>query len=187
MSVLLPEGDYYHQHLRSAQYFPFPRCPLSAFFWLLPSSAIDVGLHSTAPPRTVDLSLAIFCLPGLKHFFCCCFLRAFFVGFLVLQSWTAPVENETFTILLGCKSELCDLKQGMCSFHEINSQWIGGGKVSALHVHWNPKDKRAPTFQFRASELHHNLPIYKLALPELWHRNSINPPIPTHPPKIIKV
>lgn len=67
VSALLLGGAYYHQHLRSAQYFPFPRRPLSAFPWLLHSSAIDVGLYSTAPPRTADLSLAIFCLRGLKH------------------------------------------------------------------------------------------------------------------------
>lgn len=117
VSVLLPGGgDYYHQHLKSAQYFPFPCCLLSAFLWLLHPSAIDVGLHSTAPPRTTGLSLAIFCLRGLKH--------RFFLIFL-LRSRAATVENETFTILLGCKSELRDPKQGWtCNFHETNSQWI---------------------------------------------------------------
>lgn len=107
VSVLLLGGAYYHQHLRSAQYFPFPRRPLSAFLWLLHSSTIDVGLHSRAPPHTADLSLAIFCLRGLKHG-----LGFSFTFFFFWHSWAAPVKNQTFTILLGCKSELRDPKLG---------------------------------------------------------------------------
>lgn len=113
LSLLLLGGAYYHQHLRSAQYFSIPRRPLSAFLWLLHSSDIDVGLHSTAPPLTADLSLAIFCLRGLRHslglFFFPFFWRG---GGWCWGSQAAPVKNETFTIPLGCKFEFLVLKLG---------------------------------------------------------------------------
>lgn len=111
VSVLLLGGAYYHQHLRSAQYFPIPRRPLSAFLWLLHSSDIDVGLHSTAPPLTAELSLAIFCLRGNTVWGCFFFLFGG-VGGRCWGSQAAPVKNETFTIPLGCKSEFLVLKLG---------------------------------------------------------------------------
>lgn len=110
VSALLLGGAYYHQHLRSAQYFPFPRRPLSAFPWLLHSSAIDVGFYSTAPPRTADLVSRYFLPPRFET-------RFGSSGFF-FHSRAAPVKNQTFTILLGCKSELQETG-GTCSFHAI--------------------------------------------------------------------